>query len=1044
MRRVGRLAVRHPRAVLVFWAVAFVIALFFADSARNNLHETDLQIPGTNSEHAAKLTEREFGGTIAMAILLQGPPEVVERNGPALVQRLERIEGVQVLSPWAIGGARVLREPPGEALLTLQVNRPFEEISDETTPAVQEVLRDYVKPPLKAETTGLAPLVRAINEESLHSLDQGELIALPVLLVFLLLVFRSPLAALVPAIAGLLVTRIGIAVMGAVNTTIEVDALALNMVTMIGLALGVDYSLLIVSRFREELAAGASVQTAVEEAIARAGRTVIFAGTALSVGMLGALLIAPGALLVSATMGVVVACALAVLAALFAIPAGLALLGTNVNRWQFSWGAGTNPWVRMSQRALRKPGVAAFFVLLPLLALSAPALALDTGPPNVANLPPDNSSRKSYEAFEDERGAGWSTPFEVTFTTRGPITTTERLRALKRFQERVAGEPGVDAVLGPAALLERTAVLRSLTRQIASGGRQLQRLERGLRLLLRGEGRLNRGLSQLAGGSDQLVGGLGQAAEGSDRIARGVTRAAPQTKRLAEGVQATGAGADRVRRNTTRAKRGAQRLLDNMEELAKNLRDESRNADEKLSQPLDRAQSSVQSALRSMGSVSPITAADPNFQRSKQQVQDALSQLGPLRTNLSDYITELDTNSTAAQEILRGLRRLVNGLTQLSSGTTRLDSGIARTASGAAQLASGVDQLSGGTSALRDGLFVLLGGSDGGATALASGLDRALAGSTAIGRGTQRLLDSVVRVRVNNDRQTDALRRSGTNVSQAASSGYFVLAGIEGAQPQTQTNASFATNTESGGTAARVIVVPQKGPFDAGSVKLRDRLEDAAHDTAKQIGADAIVGGPAVLLNDFDKATTARFPWLVTVLVAVTFLVLLVVFRSPVLAFCAVILNMVTVGAAVGVLIICFQTDPPLLGGPGYLDAIALSGIFAIIFGLSIDYEVFLISRLLEGHALTGTTDGAIQYSLEKTATIITGAAFIMAGVFLAFAVSPVTNTRQFGIGLTVAVLLDATVVRLVLLPALIKLFGERTWIVPTWLDRILPRFSSH
>ena len=156
------------------------------------------------------------------------------------------------------------------------------------------------------------------------------------------------------------------------------------------------------------------------------------------------------------------------------------------------------------------------------------------------------------------------------------------------------------------------------------------------------------------------------------------------------------------------------------------------------------------------------------------------------------------------------------------------------------------------------------------------------------------------------------------------------------------------------------------------------------------------------------------------------------------------LLNLVTVGAAVGVLILGFQTDPPPLGGPGYLDAIALSGIFAIIFGLSIDYEVFLISRLVEGRALTGTTEGAIRYGLEKTATIITGAAAVMAFVFLAFAVSPVANTRQFGIGLTVAVVLDATVVRLILLPALIRLFGERTWAVPAWLDRILPRFSTH
>jgi RND superfamily putative drug exporter len=308
----------------------------------------------------------------------------------------------------------------------------------------------------------------------------------------------------------------------------------------------------------------------------------------------------------------------------------------------------------------------------------------------------------------------------------------------------------------------------------------------------------------------------------------------------------------------------------------------------------------------------------------------------------------------------------------------------------------------------------------------------------------QRLLDNVVSVRQANDRQTEKLRRSGTNVGLASSSGYFVLAGIEGSQPQTQTNAAFATNASNGGNTARVIVVPRAGPFDPKSEKLRDALEQETKKTSREIGGAGIVGGPAVLLDDFDKATTARFPWLVAVLVIVTFLVLLVVFRSPVLAFCAVVLNLVTVGAAVGVLIICFQSDPPLLGGPGYLDAIALSGLFAIIFGLSIDYEVFLISRLLEGHAITGTTDGAIAYSLEKTATIITGAAFIMAGVFLAFAISPVTNTRQFGVGLTVAVLLDATVVRLILLPALIKLFGERTWIVPTWLDRILPRFSTH
>jgi putative drug exporter of the RND superfamily len=1028
--------------ILLVWVGIFVVALFFAGKARDNLHETNLQIPGTDSYRAAKLTQREFGSQIGLAILLKAPPSetrALRTQAEQLIARLERIDGVQVLSPFAIGGDPALREPPGQALLTLQVSKPEEQVSKQTLPAVERALT-HVRPPVETEVSGRAPLVRALNEASLDSLDKGELIAFPILIVLLLLVFRSPIAALVPLACGLLVTRIGTAVMWVLNHHFALDALALNMLTMIGLALGVDYSLLIVSRFREELAAGSSVEEAITEAVARAGRTVIFAGTALAVGMLGALMIAPGALLESATFGVIVACVLAVGAALFAIPAGLAVLGTNVDRWQLWSARRDNAWVRLSERLSSKPGAAAALAVFPLLLLSTPALALNTGPPNVANLPPDNSARKSYEGFERDRGAGWATPFEVTFHTTGPITTEQRLRALKRFQLAVAREPGVDAVLGPASLLDRTAVLRRLTRQIATGGQQLTQLDRGLRRLLVGTGRLHSGLQQGSQGARQLSNGLDQAANGSGQLAAGTRQAAPQTQRLARGVSQTGTGAHRLAGASTRANRGSRKLLDALRTLTQSLTAQNRNSDRKLSNPLDSAQSSVQSALRNLGSVGPGAAADPAVARAKQDIQSALSQLGPLRSNVADYATEFDTNAVAARQILRGMQKLAAGLVQIAAGSGRLDNGIAQTASGASQLASGVTRLSAGTRSLDTGITQL----GGGARSLSSGLDQAVVGSGRIGRGLQRLLDGVVAVRQSNSSDTRALQRQGTSIAKAATSGYFVLAGIEGAKQPTQTNVGFAINTSRGGNTARVIVVPRGSAFDAKTQSLEPALKQAANDTGRKIGAETAVGGPAVLLDDFDRATSARFPWLVTVLVIVTFLVLLVLFRAPVLALCAVLLNLVTVGAAVGVLILGFQTSPPPLGGPGYLDAIALSGIFAIIFGLSIDYEVFLISRLVEGRAITGTTEGAIRYSLEKTATIITGAAAVMAFVFLAFAASPVANTRQFGIGLTVAVVLDATVVRLILLPALIRLFGERTWAVPAWLDRILPRFSTH
>jgi len=201
---------------------------------------------------------------------------------------------------------------------------------------------------------------------------------------------------------------------------------------------------------------------------------------------------------------------------------------------------------------------------------------------------------------------------------------------------------------------------------------------------------------------------------------------------------------------------------------------------------------------------------------------------------------------------------------------------------------------------------------------------------------------------------------------------------------------------------------------------------------ARQTGTVARVGGPAAYLQDFDARTHGRLGLLVLALAGVTYLVLVAVLRSVLLPALAVGLNLLTVAAAFGVLVLLFQGSAPL-GGPGFVDAIMVSGVFSVVFGLSIDYEVFLLARMREGYALTGSTSEAIAYGLRRTASVVTGAALIMTGVFVAFALSPITSMRQLGVGLSVAVLLDATLVRLVLLPAAIRLFGRASW----WFPRV-------
>jgi putative drug exporter of the RND superfamily len=147
------------------------------------------------------------------------------------------------------------------------------------------------------------------------------------------------------------------------------------------------------------------------------------------------------------------------------------------------------------------------------------------------------------------------------------------------------------------------------------------------------------------------------------------------------------------------------------------------------------------------------------------------------------------------------------------------------------------------------------------------------------------------------------------------------------------------------------------------------------------------------------------------------------------------------VAAAIGVMaLVCKIPAGYPLGGHPYIDTVGAGAIFGVTFGLSIDYAVFLIARMRERYDVDGDNRAAIAFGLDRTAGVITGAAAIMIAVFVSFATAPVATVSQMGVGLTVAILLDATLVRIVLLPALMLLLGDRVWRVPAILERILPR----
>jgi putative drug exporter of the RND superfamily len=256
-----------------------------------------------------------------------------------------------------------------------------------------------------------------------------------------------------------------------------------------------------------------------------------------------------------------------------------------------------------------------------------------------------------------------------------------------------------------------------------------------------------------------------------------------------------------------------------------------------------------------------------------------------------------------------------------------------------------------------------------------------------------------------------------------------------------------APRFNSKGTAAILTVIPTTSPQDAATTDLVDRLRGTVVPEALgDSGVVAKLGGVTPALEDQSEYITGRMPLFIAGVVGLSFLLLLVAFHSPLISLKAAVMNLLSVSAAYGVMTLVAKGGAvgELIGIDNEVPIAPFMPVmmFAILFGLSMDYEVFLVSRIREEYLKDGDTRRAVADGLAKTARVITAAAAIMVVVFLAFVASPEVFLKLFGIGLASAIFLDATLVRMVLVPAVMQLLGSRNWWIPSWLERTLPRLD--
>ena len=242
-------------------------------------------------------------------------------------------------------------------------------------------------------------------------------------------------------------------------------------------------------------------------------------------------------------------------------------------------------------------------------------------------------------------------------------------------------------------------------------------------------------------------------------------------------------------------------------------------------------------------------------------------------------------------------------------------------------------------------------------------------------------------------------------------------------------------------------VIPATSPQDQATTTLYNTLVDTTLPQAlKGTGYQGYVTGQQALQIQFDQTVTDQLPVIIGVVIAVAFLLIMTAFRSPLLAVKAAVLNLFSIAAAYGVVVAVFQWGwgSSLLGvnQDVPVEAYVPMIMFAIVFGLSMDYEVFLLSRVKEVWDAKRDQHLAVAGGLASTGRVISCAALIMIAVFLSFVTSNQVVIKQLSIGLAASILIDATIVRLLLVPAVMYLFGTASWWIPRWLDRLLPHID--
>jgi RND superfamily putative drug exporter len=1046
--RLARLSLRHPVAsLLTLGAIGLVLSLVGL-GVKSSLSPTITVVPGTEASRAQHYTDQHFGPSVLVPILLEGPAPQLDRQGPALVRDLARRPGTRVLSAWDAGPAGVqLRPRQNAAMIVASVAKSEKDMVKSGQAAIERVVARDISGPVHASVTSQAAVDRAMSTAAIDQTRARMAIALPILFVVLLLLFRAPVAALLVTVMAGTTAYTSLGMTALVAKVVDIDPIGVLGGMMAGLAIGVAFGVLFYRRWRRELrddVAHHDAAHAAAAAIETSGRALLIGGTALVTALIVADLLGPTKVLTSIGFTTTTSGFLAMGIAVVAMPAALVLLGERAQAFSFGiprfverpWSALTRQDRSVVAHAVPMGALATAL----LLVLAIPLTAIDTGPPSAKFLPKGNPARASYERIAQVMGPGWPTPYNMVFVSKTrPITDKQLLRKFDRFQAGLIRDRRIVSVVGPGQLADTSQQLNALpaglkdsAKMLKGGKKQLGILSNGLGQAAAGAATLRSGLSQAASGANagasgasQIHAGLGQARSGAASVTANLNKALDAARKLRDGAAQALAGSKKIASNLGTAAKAGQAGAPIVSQMAANVNTSSDAVKNAVG-----ATSALNQQLATAAAEIAKLPDGPAKTAAAGAIASAASAGGGLESSLSATSTTLSGAAGVASAVSTQIGQLSTGLGQLYAGSNELSSGIAKLSAGNAALASGIDEFAAKSPELTAGIAKLEAGAgqlETGLGQLGGGLSGGVgpAGTLASGLGGAQSKVAKFRSTLPSPKDIQKLQAQSPGLFN---SGYFVLAAVAGARPADVNQASFIVDVKNGGDAAMITVISRYAADDPRSRTLGEDLAGRVDGFAHANDLQGAIGGQAGALGDFRSEAASRiWPVVIGISVIVT-LMLMAMLRTVVLPVVAVAFDLLTAAATFGVVSLLFSGDNPAFGGVGYVDPMTIIATFALIFGVTILYEVMLLARPREAFIATGDATRALRTGLSRTAAAATGAAIAMLAVVVPFATSTVINVRQIGVAVAVAVILDALIVRPVLLPAAVQVLGRWCW----------------